>query len=286
MNAPPGFLEFLLCIPWHQLQQLHPASLTATTAPAEGAQQAAADGSGSGAGQQQQQREQQQQQQQEQQQQQRRRRLEQLVSQGAADAAERQLLVNQPLHPQLLQSLLQFLYRPQYINSVPPILRPQPHNHHHQHSDGVQPVCAACAHAARNTAAACMTDAQLREAAAAALDGATPLHCAALLGNPAQVHHLLRCGADPTMRNAAGESPLQLVPACGAWDRAAHRRVCLCLRPAAQEVWECRSRMARTLISRACLPRLRMGILRYLSMLWLWLLLLLGLAKSANTLER
>jgi hypothetical protein len=29
-----------------------------------------------------------------------------------------------------------------------------------------------------------------------------------------------------------------------------------------------------------------MGILRYLSMLWLWLLLLLGLAKSANTLER
>lgn len=44
-----------------------------------------------------------------------------------------------------------------------------------------------------------------REAVAALLDGATPLHCAAIRGNPAQVDHLLLCGADPLLPNAAGE---------------------------------------------------------------------------------
>lgn len=24
LNAPPGFLEFLLCVPWHKLSQLYP----------------------------------------------------------------------------------------------------------------------------------------------------------------------------------------------------------------------------------------------------------------------
>jgi hypothetical protein len=45
-----------------------------------------------------------------------------------------------------------------------------------------------------------------RDAVAALLDGATPLHCAALRGNPAQVDHLLLCGADPLLPNAAGEN--------------------------------------------------------------------------------
>ncbi len=44
-----------------------------------------------------------------------------------------------------------------------------------------------------------------REAVAALLDGATPLHCAAIRGNPAQVDHLLLCGADPLLPNTAGE---------------------------------------------------------------------------------
>ena len=54
-----------------------------------------------------------------------------------------------------------------------------------------------------------------RETVAAVLDGATPLHCAALRGNPAQVDHLLYCGADPTTLTAAGERPIELVPVCG-----------------------------------------------------------------------
>ena len=44
-----------------------------------------------------------------------------------------------------------------------------------------------------------------RETVASLLDGATPLHCAAIRGNPAQVDHLLLCGADPLLPNAAGE---------------------------------------------------------------------------------
>ena len=74
------------------------------------------------------------------------------------------------------------------------------------------------------------------EAAAALLDGATPLHCAAIRGNPAQVDHLLYCGADPTMRTAAGELPLQLVPVCGHRLRGSTRWACRCLAPADQEV--------------------------------------------------
>lgn len=53
-----------------------------------------------------------------------------------------------------------------------------------------------------------------RESVAALLDGATPLHCAALRANPAQVTHLLAAGADPTLRTAAGELPMELVPRC------------------------------------------------------------------------
>ena len=43
-----------------------------------------------------------------------------------------------------------------------------------------------------------------RDTVAALLDGATALHCAAIRGNPAQVDHLLLCGADPLAKNAAG----------------------------------------------------------------------------------
>ena len=53
-----------------------------------------------------------------------------------------------------------------------------------------------------------------RNAIAALLDDATPLHAAALRGNPAQIDHLLFCKADPMARTAAGDSPLELVPVC------------------------------------------------------------------------
>jgi Ankyrin repeat len=47
-------------------------------------------------------------------------------------------------------------------------------------------------------------DVVTREAVAALLDGATPLHCAALAGNPTRVEQLLFDGADPLARTAAG----------------------------------------------------------------------------------
>ena len=53
-----------------------------------------------------------------------------------------------------------------------------------------------------------------RSAVAALLDEATPLHAAALRGNPAQVDHLLFCKADPMARTAAGDLPFELVPQC------------------------------------------------------------------------
>ncbi|KAK9790356.1 hypothetical protein WJX73_003594 [Symbiochloris irregularis] len=53
-----------------------------------------------------------------------------------------------------------------------------------------------------------------RDLVASLLDGCTPLHCAALRGNATQVDYLLSCGADPTMRTAAGELPMELVPEC------------------------------------------------------------------------
>ena len=73
------------------------------------------------------------------------------------------------------------------------------------------------------------------ETVAALLDGATPLHCAALRGNPAQVDHLLYCGADATVRTTAGELALELVPICG--DRVAGgQRACRCMAATDQEV--------------------------------------------------
>lgn len=54
-----------------------------------------------------------------------------------------------------------------------------------------------------------------RSAVAALLDEATPLHAAALRGNPAQIDHLLFCKADPMARTAAGDLPFELVPQCG-----------------------------------------------------------------------
>lgn len=49
---------------------------------------------------------------------------------------------------------------------------------------------------------------------AAVLDGATPLHCAALRTSPKLTEHLLASGADPMARTAAGDLPMDLVPPC------------------------------------------------------------------------
>eukprot|EP00775_Hariotina_reticulata_P008350 gene8350-8535_t len=270
MNAPPGFLEFLLCIPWSQLPQLYPASFSL-------------DQQGSG----------------------------ELPTQLAVDDQERRLLVNTPIHPQLMRPLLEFMYKPEHADSVPVVMRPA------GQLSGQQQTPAAAAKAVgqqRNSAAAhqpppaaagglgaageaatnapqllqCIADVELLELVAALLDGATPLHCAALRGNPAQVDHLLYCGADPTLRTAAGQPPLQLVPVCGLVQPGTIQRGCHCLSPLDQEVWECRSQVTRTLIARRCLwlAVWRVGLLRLLSLACLCFAALLGLTGGSNVLHR
>jgi hypothetical protein len=51
-------------------------------------------------------------------------------------------------------------------------------------------------------------------------------------------------------------------------------------------VWECRSRVARNLIARHCLLAFHVGLLRFLSLAWLSLLALLGLALRDASLQR
>lgn len=180
MNAPPGFLEFLLCIPWRQLPLLYPA----VSSSAE--QQDP----------------------------------EQLLAHLAVDEQERKLLVNMPIHPKLVRPVLEFMYRPEHSASVPPLLQPQ----------------ALAGSQASSGKQQCTADAALLEAAEALLDGATALHCAAIRGNPAGVHHLLQCGADPTLLTAAGETALESVPVCGCVNMQTGRRQCICLSAGEQEV--------------------------------------------------
>jgi hypothetical protein len=52
----------------------------------------------------------------------------------------------------------------------------------------------------------------------------------------------------------------------------------LCL----SQVWECRSRIARTLIASKCLTAFRVGVMQYLSLLWLCLMAFLGLNLGAK----
>jgi hypothetical protein len=232
MNAPPGFLEFLLCIPWRRLPQLYPSTAAGKAYSAS---------AGIRAPQPQQQGQQQQQQPDPQQ---------ELLAESAADEAERRLLVNMPLHPQLVRPVLLFMYKPQHDASVPPVLRPdkrkqpaakpQPPQPGQQQAAGVQQQ-----QKPASSSLDCTADDNLMAVAEALLDGATPLHCAALRGNPAQVDHLLFCGADPTRKTAVGDLPLQLVPRCGGYSKATH--TCTCLGPAEQEVsMECSYQLVNT----------------------------------------
>lgn len=241
LNAPPGFLEFLLCVPWQKLSQLHPGSEDA---------------------------------------------LDALLPTLLVSTAERQQIISTPLPSSLLPCMLSFLYIDEYQHSLPPMLvlthdqqgnpapqaaasarRPVPADarkaaapkvrvwapmttevrapchtaaEHPRHLPGHASVHWACLHANLTGAAAV-------QIAAALLDGATPMHCAALRGNPAQVDHLLYCGAGACATTTAGKLPLELVPLCGDRD-VEGARICRCMSAADQDVWECRSRTARQMI--------------------------------------
>ncbi|KAL6760662.1 hypothetical protein V8C86DRAFT_1058572 [Haematococcus lacustris] len=259
MNAPPGFLEFLLCVPWRKLSQL-PKSDS----------------------------------------------IDKLISNLRVTEEERRRLVNTRLQPCLLRTVLDFLYKADHADSVPPCLQLSP--------TATAPATEAAGAAGRANTAGVVSGAATSSAAglvqlpalaaavgeeagqvapgspsspskpavtletvAALLDGATPLHCAAIRGNPAQLEHLLSCGADPSLRTAAGELPLELVPACGAPQPGSKQRECCCMGVGDQEVWECRSASARSLIARRCAASpLLLGPLLWLKMLFLCLLCCLG----------
>eukprot|EP00878_Enallax_costatus_P014166 GHUV01014815.1.p1 GENE.GHUV01014815.1~~GHUV01014815.1.p1 ORF type:complete len:1261 (+),score=458.53 GHUV01014815.1:316-4098(+) len=247
MNAPPGFLEFLLCIPWRQLPQLYP------TASQSAEQQDQAD---------------------------------QLLAQLAVDEQERKLLVNMPIHPQLMQTVLGFLYRPEYADSLPPLLRPEhlPQDRTQQHVNGSGSQQSGPVAAGKGAVRACHV--VVLDTVAALLDGATPLHCAAIRGNPAGVHHLLQCGGDPMRETAAGELPIELVPVCGCYNKETKQRQCHCLSAAEQEVWECRSRLARVLLAKRSLAIFHVGLFGHYRLALLCLLAFVGLLYGGRTLQR
>eukprot|EP00198_Chlamydomonas_reinhardtii_P006390 XP_001695726.1 predicted protein [Chlamydomonas reinhardtii] len=251
MNAPPGFLEFLLCVPWRKLSQLYPKSDS----------------------------------------------IDKLVSNLQVTDEERRKLVNTRIEPALMGSVLDFLYKEKHLDSVPPMLQLTPVNP--LQPAGVQTLMLTLLCLQEDKSAPVV----VRETVAAVLDGATPLHCAALRGNPAQVDHLLYCGADPTLMTAAGELPIELVPMCG--DRSAGAstaaaaegsaggsstgaavRKCRCMGPHDQEVWECRSRLARSLIARRCFFSFGVGLFSWVKLMVFCLLCLLGYAGCYNSISR
>jgi hypothetical protein len=56
----------------------------------------------------------------------------------------------------------------------------------------------------------------------------------------------------------AGELPLELVPVCGDRCLGNGKLSCRCMGARDQEAWECRSRLARTLILRRCVMHFRL----------------------------
>ena len=124
------------------------------------------------------------------------------------------------------------------------------------------------------------------EIVAALLDGATALHCAALRGNPAQVEHLLFCGGDVSMRTAAGELAIELVPVCWEESSSLRGKKCRCMTTADQDVWECRSQLARSLLSRRSFLSFSQGLLMWIRMLVCCVLCMLGWWGNHLSLQR
>lgn len=80
--------------------------------------------------------------------------------------------------------------------------------------------------------------------------------------------------------------PVENVPVCG--DRCIGGTLsCRCMAPRDQEAWECRSRLARTLILRRCVVCWgRRGFAAWLRVVALCLLCLLGLWGHHTSLKR
>ncbi|GMH42583.1 hypothetical protein BSKO_10502 [Bryopsis sp. KO-2023] len=227
MNAPPWFLDFLIRVPWRKLKELEDSF---------------ADG--------------------------RLDNLEWLNEKLDVPEEERKILVNTRIDSSLLNTVLEFLYQDEYQESVPPMLRLSANNSGAAGGGG-----GAAAGGGGNGGQGGPEGTQAKgrgvtlESVAALLDGATPLHCASIRGNPAQVNHLLQRGADPTLKTVCGDLPIELVPVCGDKNQQTGHRSCRCMRIKEQEMWECRSGLARTLIFKKCLLNVRMGLVAWFQLI-------------------
>ena len=225
LNAPPGFLEFLLCMPWNDLPDLYAACGDVSAADISSAPKL------------------------------------KLLSPGPE---ERAALVNTQLDTGLLDCVMDFLYKPEHSQSLPPLMA----------LDGEPYVQGNGAEAK-----------PLQRAVRVQLERCTALHCAASRGNPALVDALLLSGADPLIKNSLGEVPVELVPRCG--DTSPGRRpVCRCMGDDDQLAWECRSRLARLFLVRRCVGTVKAGLWAWLQMVVLCLLCMLGLWGCPTTLLR
>eukprot|EP00210_Caulerpa_lentillifera_P005795 g5541.t1 len=157
-------------------------------------------------------------------------------------------LLNTPIHPTLIPSVLQFVFTEPYLSSAPSQLCPDTLGDRQSHLEKV----------------------------AAVLDGACTLHCAAMRGNPAQVCHFLSSGADPLQKTVIGDLAIELVPFCGDRSNKSHKKICRCMSDKEQEIWECRSNSSRTLIARHCILTARNGVIAWLMMLMLCILSWIG----------
>lgn len=142
-----------------------------------------------------------------------------------------------------------------------------------------------------------------RESLEALLEGATPLHCAALRGDLRQTQQLLKIGANAYVRTSAGELPLEFVPICwethcscpwphpsinlgqpGSSESArSMRHIGYGLSAAGRE---CLSRETRILLAKKTIAHATGGLLAWFKMMVLAMLCVLGLWGQHPTLLR
>ncbi len=137
--------------------------------------------------------------------------IDKLISNLQVTTDERRALTNTPLDPLLVNVLIDFLYRADHVESLPPLMQPTnkvqsaPDGGSGSGSGSVGVSNSSLSSASASASASTLTSSSSSvstsillgielETFAAVLDGITPLHCAALRGNPAQVWKMKECG--------------------------------------------------------------------------------------------
>uniref|UniRef100_A0A061QIJ2 C3H1-type domain-containing protein n=1 Tax=Tetraselmis sp. GSL018 TaxID=582737 RepID=A0A061QIJ2_9CHLO len=198
-------------------------------------------------------------------------------------------LANTPIHGELLEPMLNFLFNQENGCTLPAALRQCLTEGKGCASQGDSSLFA-------------QRPTPTWDAAAALLDGATPIHCAAVRGSICQVQYLLGIGADPYVRTAAGELPMELVPVCmdgycscpwapdhhqGSGRPNSGRSHGHGSRAALEPPAHCHSREARNLLARRTVGNCACtGLLDWLRVLVLSVLCILGLWGHHTTILR